>query len=403
MLKNKIKKIVLALIIFLAVFAFGFWAGRAQLYFFPNGGQVIVNKEEGKLQEVDFSLFWNVWKELEKNFPDKQKLDRQKMVYGAISGMVNSLGDPYTIFMNPEETAEFEEDVAGSFEGVGMEVGFKDEIPTVIAPLPGTPAEKAGIKSGDRIFKVGDALTTNLSLDEIISLIRGPKGTSVQLTIVREESSEPIIIDIVRDEIKVPTLDLKISEDKIATITLYQFSEESGEDFKKALNECFKEDVKGLIFDLRNNPGGYLHIAIEISEEFIGRGKTLVSEEYANGTKKEYESSNWNPTKLPMVILTNEGSASASEIVAGALRDNNGVKLIGKQTFGKGLVQEVKELKDNSSLKMTVARWLTPSGVCINEKGLSPDIEVDYTKEDFEAGIDPQMEKAKEEIMKIKR
>jgi len=355
-----------------------------------------VDKEKGKPEEVDFGLFWDTWEELEKNFANKEKIDKQEMVYGAIAGMVESLGDPYTIFMDPEETEMFTTDISGSFEGVGMEVGVRDGIPTVIAPLSGTPAEKAGIKPGDKILKVDDNATMDLTLDEVVNLIRGPKGTEVSLTIIRDALAEPLVIKIKRDNIKIPNLEWKI-EDEIAIISFYQFSSNAGRDFKKAINECMRKNIKGLIIDLRNNPGGYLEVSVEIAEQFVDKGKIIVTEEYADGTKQHQYARGKSILKdFPAVILINEGSASASEIVAGALRDHNGIKLVGKKTYGKGSVQELKKMKSGSSLKITVAKWLTPFGECINENGIEPDIEVEMTYEDFEQGKDPQMDKAKE-------
>lgn len=371
--------------------------GKTQFVQITNGEQVIVDKEKGKPQEVDFSLFWETWAELEDKFADKSKIDKQEMVYGAIDGMVKSLGDPYTAFMDPKETERFNTDISGSFEGIGAEIGIRNNMATIIAPLPGTPAEKAGLRSGDKVLKVGDAITADLTLDEVVDLIRGPKGTAVKLTIMRGDSSAPEAIEITRGKIDVPSLRSEMGDDKIGIIHFYQFSEDANKEFKKAANEIISGGAKGLIIDLRNNPGGYLNSSVDIASLFVEKGKIVVSEEYADGSKTDHKAEGGDIlNRFPTVVLINEGSASASEIVAGALKDNNGIKLVGKKTFGKGSVQQLEPLKGGSSLKVTVAKWLTPSGICINSEGIKPDIEVEFTEEDYDSGRDPQMDKAKE-------
>lgn len=387
------------LAIFIAILTFfgGLWVGKTQFVQITNGEQVIVDKEKGKPQEVDFSLFWETWAELEDKFADKSKIDKQEMVYGAIDGMVKSLGDPYTAFMDPKETERFNTDISGSFEGIGAEIGIRNNMATIIAPLPGTPAEKAGLRSGDKVLKVGDAITADLTLDEVVDLIRGPKGTAVKLTIMRGDSSAPEAIEITRGKIDVPSLRSEMGDDKIGIIHFYQFSEDANKEFKKAANEIISGGAKGLIIDLRNNPGGYLNSSVDIASLFVEKGKIVVSEEYADGSKTDHKAEGGDIlNRFPTVVLINEGSASASEIVAGALKDNNGIKLVGKKTFGKGSVQQLEPLKGGSSLKVTVAKWLTPSGICINSEGIKPDIEVEFTEEDYDSGRDPQMDKAKE-------
>lgn len=393
-MKRIIKSYITILIAF-ATFGFGIWVGKTQLVPITNGEQVLIDKEKGKPEEIDFSLFWNAWTALEDKFANKENLNKRDMLYGAISGMVKSLGDPYTIFMNPEETETFTTDISGSFEGIGAEIGSKDGIPVIIAPLPGTPAEKAGIRSGDRILKVDDATTLDLTLDEVISLIRGQKGTKVNFTIFRKNSNEPENIEIIREKIDVPSLRWEILDDKIAIIHFYQFAEDGAKEFKKAANEILESGAKGMILDLRNNPGGYLDVSVDIASLFSDKGQIIVTEEAADGSRKDHKALGGNILKdFPAVILINSGSASASEIVAGALKDNNGIKLIGEKTFGKGSVQQLEYLQGGSSLKITVAKWLIPSGICINEQGIEPDIAVEMTNEDYEAGKDPQLEKA---------
>lgn len=399
-MKNKALKSVLILFAVAAIFATGLYIGKVKLAPVYNGEQVVINKEKGKPQNVDFGLFWDTWQKLEDNFANKDKLDKEQMLYGAISGMVNSLGDPYTVFMDPKETERFSSDIEGSFEGIGAELGMKNSIVTVIAPLPNTPAEKAGIKAGDKIIKVDDIITMDLSLDEVVDKIRGQKGTEVALTIVRGEKNDQQVIKITRGTIEVPSLKWEMKDNKIAVISFYQFSENAAAEFKKSANEALKGGAQKLVIDLRNNPGGYLDAAIKVSSYFVDKGKIVVSEEAGDRSKEDHKAEGGNFLKdIPTVILVNEGSASASEIVAGALKDQNQIKLIGKKTFGKGSVQTVEDLKGGSSIKITIAKWLTPSGVCINQEGIKPDIEVELTDEDYKTEKDPQMEKAMKELL----
>jgi len=353
-------------------------------------------------EEIDFSLFWEVYHRLQEKFVDKGKFDIQKMIYGAISGMVKSLGDPYTVFFPPEETKRFEEDVKGVFEGVGMEIGIKKGQLQVIAPLEGTPAQKAGLRSGDKILKINDTETSDLTIDEAVNLIRGPKGTEVTLTIFREEWKKTKEIKLMRDVIEVPSLKREIKEidgQKIAYIQLYQFSENASFDFRKAAIEILTSPAQKIILDLRNNPGGYLEVAQDITGWFLEKGKIVVIEDFGQGNEQEYKAQGPGTfSDYKVVILINQGSASASEILAGALRDNRGILLIGEKSFGKGSVQELEKLKEGSSLKITVAKWLTPKGQLITDVGLEPDIKVEMTEEDYEQDRDPQLDKAIEII-----
>ena len=350
-------------------------------------------------QEIDFSLFWEVYHKLQEKFVDKGKFDIQKMIYGAISGMVKSLGDPYTVFFPPEETKRFEEDVKGSFEGVGMEIGTKKGQLQVIAPLEGTPAQRAELRAGDKILKINDTETSDLTVDEAVNLIRGPKGTEVTLTIFREEWLKTKEIKLVRDVIKVPSLKWEMKDENIAYIQLYQFSENASADFRKAAIEILESPAQKIILDLRNNPGGYLEVAQDITGWFLEKGKTVVIEDFGQGNKQEYKAQGPGTfSDYKIVILINQGSASASEILAGALRDNRGILLIGEKSFGKGSVQELEKLKEGSSLKITVAKWLTPKGQLITDVGLEPDTKVEMTDKDYEEDKDPQLDKAIEII-----
>jgi carboxyl-terminal processing protease len=354
-------------------------------------------------EKIDFSLFWEAWSKLEEKFPDKEKLNVQEMIYGAISGMVKSLEDPYTVFLNPEDTKRFIEDVKGTFEGVGMEIGIRKGQLQVIAPLEGTPAQKAGLRAGDKIIKVGDTLTADVTIDEAVDLIRGPQGTEVTLTIWREEWGETKEIKIIRGVIEVPSLKWEIMQSDICYLKLYHFTEKASFDFNKAAIEILASPCQKIILDLRNNPGGYLEIAQAVSGWFLERGQTVVIEDFGEGKEQKIYKAQ-GPSRLleyPIVVLINQGTASGSEIMAGALRDNRDVLLIGETSFGKGSVQELERLKEGSSLKITVAKWLTPKGELITDVGLEPDIKVEMTEEDYAEDRDPQLDKAVEIIKNL--
>lgn len=405
--KKLISSVIIVVLIGASFYA-GFWYGQNS---WPSIEKVsgIFGKETSKPANVDFGLFWDSWAKIEQKFVNRSSLDYQKMVYGAIEGMIKSLGDPYTVFMPPEENKKFNEDIKGSFDGIGAEIGMRNDILTIIAPLEDSPAKKAGLQAGDKILKIDDKITTDFSLEQAISLIRGPKGTQVTLTISRQGLAIPKEFKITRDVIKVPILKYEIKETanpangqsgtskKIAYIHLYQFTENAADEFRKVANEILTSGAQGIIFDVRDNPGGYLEVAVDIASWFVDGGKLVVSEDFGNGNKNEHTSYGYKKlATYPTVVLINQGSASASEILAGALRDDNGIKLVGEKSFGKGSVQELEDLKGGTSLKVTVAKWLTPSGKSIMEEGLEPDIKVGLTSEDIDAGRDPQLDKALE-------
>jgi len=388
-LDNRLIIFSLAVVIVLSSFGFGFWMGKSQ----------VVCKVCAP-EDIDFSLFWEAYHKLQEKFVDPQKFDIQKIIYGAISGMVKSLDDPYTLFFPPDETKRFNEDVSGAFEGVGMEVGIRKGQLEVISPLEGTPAQKAGLRAGDKIIKINDTLTADLTVEQAVNLIRGPKGTEVTLTVFREEWEETKEIKLTRDVISVPSLKWELKEGDIAYIELYQFSEKANYDFQVAAVEILNSKAQKIILDLRNNPGGYLEVAQEISGWFLEKDKMVVIEDFGNGKEKiEYKANgNAKLSQYPIVILINQGSASASEILAGALKDNRGILLIGEKSFGKGSVQELENLRGGSSLKITVAKWLTPKGKLITDVGLEPDIKVEMTDKDYEENKDPQLDKAIEAV-----
>lgn len=374
----------------LVSFGLGLWAGKTTCPIRPAEG-------------ADLELFWKAWHTLEEKFVDQGKIEPQTMMYGAIRGMVASLEDPYTSFFDPEDSKKFLEDTNGSFEGVGMEIGIKKGQLQVVSPIENSPSQKAGLKAGDMIVRIGDQTTVDMSTDEAVDLIRGPKGTEVILAIYREEWQETRDIALVRDIIVVPSMKMEIREDGIAYIELYQFTEKAGDDFRAAAVDIINSGAKRIILDVRNNPGGYLHISQEIAGWFLEKGQVVTHED--SGDERENEDYlSEGPSllmKYPVVVLINGGSASASEILAGALRDNRSVKLVGAKSFGKGSVQQLVQFKEGSSLKVTIAKWLTPKGDQISEIGLTPDEEITITAEDEEAGKDPQLDRAIEIVKEL--
>ena len=389
--KRKYNLIFLTFVIFLS-FGIGVWIGRVQIVC-----------DVCPPEDINFSLFWESYNKIKEKFVDNNRIDTQEIIYGAISGMVKSLDDPYTVFFSPKDTKRFIEDVQGVFEGVGMEIDIRKGQLQVIAPLEGTPAQEAGLLAGDKILKVDDDSTADITIEEAVNLIRGPRGTDVVLTIYREDWQESKEITITRGVIEIPSLKWELLEnDSIVYLKLYQFSQKAGFDFRKAVFEILDTPPKKIIIDLRNNPGGYLEIAQNIAGWFLEKGELVVVEEFGDGSKIEYKA-NGTPVFLDykVVVLINEGSASGSEILAGALRDNRNIPLIGEKSFGKGSVQALVELREGSSLKITVAKWLTPDGHLITEIGLEPDTEVKMTIEDYKEDRDPQLNKAIEVLQSL--
>lgn len=372
----------------------------------------IENKKPPQSINLDFKLFWDTWDLLSRSYIDKKALDPEKMFYGAISGMVSSLGDPYTFFLPPQQQKTSKEELNGSFEGVGIQLGFnEDKRLVVIAPLSGTPAERAGIKPEDIIVKIGDKDTTNIALPEAVNLIRGPKGTEITLTIFREGEQDTREFILKRETIIVKSVEVKFKQTKneknIALIKLSRFGERTKDEWEAAVSSTLNEGAKGVILDLRNNPGGFLEGAVYIASEFLSGGDVVLQE----NSKGERVAFNVNRdgklTKIPLVILINKGSASASEIVAGAIQDRKRGKLIGEKSFGKGTIQEAEDLPGGAGIHITVAKWLTPNGRWVNDtEGLEPDVKIESSpmielpkvKEDEEVDQtkDPQLEKALE-------
>lgn len=357
-------------------------------------------------QNLDFDLFWQMWNTLDNSYFDKSKIDDGERIYGAIKGMVASIGDPYTVFLTPNENKVTQEDLSGNFEGIGIQIGFKGTQLAVISPLPGSPAEEAGVKAGDIIAGIKDVEkdiergTAGITLPEAVQIIRGKAGSKITLSLIREGADGPIIVDVARKSIDVPSVTLTFEgENKdVAHIEVLKFGAETYEEWNEAILDILtKQDLKGIILDVRGNPGGYMQGAIDLAGDFVDKGDVVVIEEEANGKKIQFRAEGTTRlAKEKLVVLVNGGSASASEILAGALRDNNKTPLIGDITFGKGTIQEPKQLEGGAGLHITIARWLTPSEFWVNGVGLTPDIEI----EDDSATIeDEQLQRAIEYIL----
>ncbi|MBU0619897.1 S41 family peptidase [Patescibacteria group bacterium] len=405
----KIISAILVLVVMLVCFGAGMYmsmtnkvmeelAKEEVVYLGKITGKYNKDSKGGLTQDIDFNLFWDVWDTVKANYVDKGKINEKEMFYGALSGMVASLKDPYTIFMDPKIAQEFENDLSGKFEGIGAEIGIKDDILTIIAPLSGMPADLAGLKAGDKIYAINDEITAGISIDVAVRKIRGPKDTEVVLTIYRNGAGKPEDIKIKRGVITIQSVKTELNDENIFVIKIINFNNDTFNLFNKAVREVMSKNPKGIILDLRNNPGGYLDTAIEIASEWIETG-VVVTEQFSEENKNDYLARGRARLKdYPTVILVNQGSASASEIVAGALQSHKKAKIIGMKTFGKGSVQTLKEFQDGSSVKITVAKWLTPDGACINDNGIIPDEEIDFIIEDYNSNKDPQMERATEII-----
>lgn len=401
----QLRNTVLALAVVLLAGGIGYWLGQHQLEIrkanlekllqFQSSNRVIPQNK----QDVDFSLFWEVWDKLERDFLFKEKIDRQKMIYGAISGMTAALDDPYTAFFPPQDNKMAKENLNGAFEGVGIQLGYKklsgiNQL-AVIAPISGMPAEKAGVKAGDYIVKIIDEdkgvsrETSGISLPEAVELIRGEKGTKVKLELFTEGDEKIRTAEIIRETIVVPSVEVKFGslvdekwqeeeDGKIAWLRLSRFGGLTDDQWDEAVEEILKQrSLKAVILDVRNNPGGFLEGAVNLAGEFLPQGKIVVRQEHSQLPPQDYSVKRIGRlTTVPLAVLINKGSASASEILAGALQENDRAELVGETSFGKGTIQEAEDLRDGAGLHVTIARWLTPDGNWVHEKGLEPNIAV---------------------------
>lgn len=400
---SSIPKVLGLIVLVIFVFTLGWNVGVNRAY----QKQSINNVNEvltpyGETEIVNMDLFWSTWDLLNRKYVEPHSLKSQELIYGAISGMVNAIGDPYTSFMTPKENKEFQDSLEGTLEGIGAELTLKHGLLTVVSPLKNSPSKKAGLQPEDIIYKIDGELSEEMTLEQAVMKIRGEKGTKVTLTIIRKNNLEPIDISITREKININSVEWKI-KDQIAIIEINQFGNNTKKEFSKAIMKILNERPIGIILDLRYNGGGYLEGAVDITSEFIEKGE-VVTIKKRNPEEDEiiFVNEQARAVNLPLAVLINKGSASASEIVAGAIQDHERGIIIGETSFGKGTVQEVENLLGGSSLRITIAKWFTPNGNNISEVGITPDIEIERNAEDYENGNDPQLETAMEHIKSLK-
>ena len=374
---NQLTNLLLIVSFIVLVFGSGYKLGeyKNQLNFLKLTNFI---QSAGGQTNINFNLFWETWNKLQERYVDQKKIDPKKMYYGAIKGMVASVEDPYTFFLTPEENKQTKDDLGGKFEGIGAQLGLKDNRIVIIAPLKKSPAEMSGVRAGDIINKVDDVSTKSWTLTQAVSKIRGPKNTKVKLTL--ERNNKEIEVIIVRQQIIIASVEFSF-EKNIAVLKVNQFGDNTNDEWNKAVDEIkskwLNKQIKGLVLDLRDNPGGYLEGSVYLASEFLPLGKLVVKQEATLYGDKEYRVSKIGKLQdIPLTILINKGSASASEILAGTLRDHNRAQLIGEKSFGKGSVQEALDLKEGAGLHVTVAKWVLPNGDWINSKGIEPKIKI---------------------------
>ncbi|MFA6404548.1 MAG: S41 family peptidase [Candidatus Paceibacterota bacterium] len=398
--QNKTTVRFLVSIAIVITFILGLYIGRSQMPIrFANSNLTDLTKVE----QDQFSSFWKAWRLLDEKYVTAASTTIQDKIWGSIGGLAGSYKDPYTVFFPPVEDKMFKEDISGDFEGVGMEIGIKNKQLQVVSPLKGSPADNAGVKSGDFILKIDDKSTVDMAVDQAVKLIRGPKGSVVKITFLPQGASKTVDRSITRDKISIPTIETSTKGNGIFVIRLFSFTAQSPDLFRNALREFVLSGKEKLILDLRGNPGGYLDAAWDMASWFLPAGKIVVNEDFGNKeSPKIYRSKGYDifNNNLKMLILVDGGSASASEILAGALAENSKAKLVGTKTFGKGSVQELVPITSDTSLKITIARWLTPNGHNLSQSGLDPDYPVEITEENTKNGRDPVMEKAVELLSK---
>lgn len=359
----------------------------------PNGQGIGQSDLPASVEDdVDFQQFWDIWNFVKDSYY-KQPVSNQQLYYGALKGVVSGLDDPYSVYFEPKEAEAFKANLEGSFSGIGAEIGIREDKLVIVAPLSDSPAARAGLQPGDWVIAIDGKDTTGMSVEEAVVHIRGEKGTQVKLTISRNGLETAQEISIMRDKIVIDSVKWKLDKDQIMRISISTFNNDTPELFTDVVQEILTSDVKGIIVDLRSNPGGLLTTAIDIASSWVGYKPVVIER-----TKDDARTFNGvkapRLTGIPTVLLVNGGSASASEIVAGALQDYGVAKLVGTQTFGKGSVQDYRELDDGSAVKVTTATWYTPKGRSINDTGIAPDIEVPFDVEEYKNGVDAQLEKA---------
>ena len=385
---KKLSKILLLLGLVFFVFGMGYNLGEERA------------ETQSQPEDIDFSLFWEAYNRVNDLYVDSGRLDDEKVVHGAIRGMLETLDDPHTVFFNQEEARKFLDDVSGYYEGVGMEVGKRNGDIRVISPIAETPASRAGVRSGDVIVEIDGRSTTGMELEEAVGMMRGEENTTV--TIVVDRAGDRVEMELTRQQIQIPSVNWELVDDDIAYVQIHYFHHDLLNEFNEIVPQITSSPSDKLILDLRNNPGGALDAALDVARYFLDEGDVIVKSQDVNGdTGEVYEAARSSVTfNHDIVVLLNEGSASASEILAGALKYHRGAQIVGKNSFGKGSIQTMVNLSDMSNLKITVSNWVTPDGELITDGGIAPDYEVEITAEDFENNEDPQLDKAIEIIKK---
>jgi carboxyl-terminal processing protease len=376
--KPPLRRTILNIAVITILLTGAFWLGRLTVAKNPTSGAAVNMVAPALLDKLpagfNEKLFWEVWQTVADTFVDKDKVTADSLFHGALKGIVEATGDPYSLYMTPQESQEFNVDLSGKFEGIGAEIGLKDDVITIIAPLDGMPAQQAGLKAGDQIIKIDGELTANFTIMQAVNKIRGPKGSTVKLTIMRQSVDKPLDFTITRDLITIKSVNTEITKDNIYIIRVSNFNDDTDGLFNQAAVEIVAKKPRGIILDLRNNPGGYLDGAVNMASKWVKDG-VVVSERYGDGSTVDHKSEG-EPilAGFKTVVLVNRGSASAAEIVAGALQDDGLAKIVGEKTFGKGSVQILKNLSDGGAIKITAAKWLTPKGNSIDHQGITPDI-----------------------------
>jgi carboxyl-terminal processing protease len=398
---NKRKNITTLVVIILVILSFFIGMGIGLIskvddnQVFEFGEVEFTDVPEYLANDVNFDLFWQVWNLAKAKYLYKDDIHDIDLFYGSLAGSIAALKDPYSVFFNPETADKFTEELSGRFQGIGAEIGIKQNRLTIIAPLPETPADRAGIRAGDKIYAIDGLDTTGMSTDKAVNLIRGEGGTEVVLTILHKNDTEAIEIPIIRDTISILSAQGEMMEDSIGYIRISHFNEDTAKRFKNIVNELTTDGADKLIIDLRNDPGGFLDVSISIAGYWIDNDVVVKESFFDESRNHDYKSSGRAIlANMPTVVLVNGGSASASEILAGALQDYDLATVIGEQTFGKGSVQELEMLSDGSAVKITVAEWLTPLGRAINEVGIEPDVIVEFDEEVYNNDGDNQLDEA---------
>ena len=410
---DPLTRMVVSCLIALALLAVGMAAGMSAMWFLrPEIDRALASAapltqtgdDEESVRQDGAALLWEIWDLLEREYIDPEALDDQEMIYGAASGLVATLGDSPTMFVEPASAAIMNQDMQGSFEGIGATVDTVDGRLTIIRPLPDSPAMEAGLEAGDVILAVDDVSLEGKSTVEAISLIRGPKGSVVRLLVQREGVAEPFVVPVTRDEVELSTVEFEMLDGGVAYLSLTEFNAVSANRIHQALRELLSENPVGIIFDLRHNPGGFLQMAVDISGEFLPDGALVLTERQRDVPEQDYRVKGLGlATEIPLVVLVDGASASASEIVAGAIQHHNRGVLVGQSTFGKGSVQNTHTLGDGSSLRVTIAKWYLPNGDNLDGQGIVPDFDVAITAEDVSAGSDPQLDRAMDYLLNGER